>query len=382
MWGAGAGFSTDRDAVSAAREAAEQALAESGTADAAFVFAGPAHRGEVDALLEAAREVLGTPRLVGGLGHGVIGRGLEAEGGAGVSVLAIRGLDAAPLWVPDLADGEERAAEVLARSLDGDPRPGDLVVLIPDPRALQPDALLDALAGACGDAAVVGAGAGGPVNDAPLVWSGRHAGEGALAGMVLRGARARRVGVTQACRPVTPLLTVTRAQPPWILELDGRPALAVYREAAREPLADDLRRAAAFVLAALPRDISDPLGPGGYLVRNIAGFAPDANAFAIPEMLRQGERLALVHREPETARADLAAMLAGLGGEPPGLGLYFDCCARGASFFGVPGLEAAYLERALGGAPFAGLFGSCELGPVGGRTELLTYTGVLALLDR
>jgi small ligand-binding sensory domain FIST len=213
------------------------------------------------------------------------------------------------------------------------------------------------------------------------VWRGSDIDGGALTGIVLRGARRLRIGVTQACRPVTPLLTVTRAQGPWILELDGRPALDVYREAARAPLADDLRRAAAFVLAALPRDGEDPLAPGGYLVRNVAGFSPDANAFAIPAAVARGDRLALVHREPETAREDLKAMLAGLGDEPAGLALYFDCCARGAGFFGVPGLESAYLERALGPTPIAGMFGSCELGPVGGRTELLTYTGVLALLD-
>ncbi len=47
----------------------------------------------------------------------------------------------------------------------------------------------------------------------------------------------------------------------------------------------------------------------------------------------------------------------------------------------MSGLEAAYLESAFGSAPLAGMFGSCEIGPIGGRTELLTYTGVLALLD-
>ena len=75
-------------------------------------------------------------------------------------------------------------------------------------------------------------------------------------------------------------------------------------------------------------------------------------------------------------------MLAGLeGGGDPALGLYFDCCARGAALFGVPGLESGYLEQSLGGTPLAGMFGSCEIGPVGGRPELLTYTGVLALID-
>ncbi|HKA15382.1 MAG TPA: FIST N-terminal domain-containing protein, partial [Myxococcota bacterium] len=351
-------------------------------ADAAFVFAGPIHRGAARELVATVRAELGTSRIAGGLAHGVIGAGREEEGGAGVSVLAVRGLDAQPFWVPELTGGEEIAGEEVAARLAGGARDGDLVVLIPDPRALQPDALLARVRDAAGEAAVVGAGAGDPVSDAPLVWCGAEIGEGALSGMVLRGARARRIGVTQACRPATELLTVTRVQGPWILEVEGRPALEVFREVAREPLADDLRRAAAFVLAALPRDPCAPLAPGGYLVRNIAGFAPDANAFAIPAALEKGDQIALVHREPETAREDLKAMLEGLGAERPGLGLFFDCCARGAGFFGVPGLESAYLDQALGGAPIAGMFGSCELGPIAGRAELLTYTGVLALLDR
>ena len=76
-----------------------------------------------------------------------------------------------------------------------------------------------------------------------------------------------------------------------------------------------------------------------------------------------------------------ARQLAQVGGEPPGLGLYFNCCARGAEFFGFPGLEAAYLERAFPDTPIAGLFGSCEIGPIAGTPELLTHTGVLALID-
>ncbi len=381
MWTAGAGFSTHPDGELAAREAAAQAIAAAGGADAALLFAGPAHRETARALVAAACAELGTKRVVGGLAHGVIGVGHELEGGAGVSVLAVRGLDVETLWIPDLAGNEQVAAEEVAARLAGGAREQDLVVLIPDPRALQPDALLAEIREVIGPAGVVGAGAGDPVSDAPLVWSGSEIAGGALSGLVLRGARARRIGVTQACRPVTELLTVTRAQGPWVLELDGRPALDVYREAARAPLAEDLRRAAAFLLAALPRDAANPLAPGGYLVRNIAGFAPDANAFAIPVELAKGDRIALVLREPETAREDLKAMLAGLGADPPGLALYFDCCARGAGFFGVPGLESAYLHQALGEAPLAGMFGSCELGPIAGRSELLTYTGVLALLD-
>jgi small ligand-binding sensory domain FIST len=150
---------------------------------------------------------------------------------------------------------------------------------------------------------------------------------------------------------------------------------------ARAPLAADLRRAAAFLLVALPRRADDPLEPGAYLVRHVIGFAPEERALALPEIPKPGQRLALALRDAESARLDMKAMLDGIGGEPPACGLYFNCCARGASFFGVPGLEAAYLDQAFGPRPVAGMFGSCEIGPIAGATELLTYTGVLALLD-
>jgi small ligand-binding sensory domain FIST len=176
-------------------------------------------------------------------------------------------------------------------------------------------------------------------------------------------------------------MRVTRTQGHWILGLDGRPALDVYREVARGPLAEDLRNAARFLLVAIPRGEPEPLRPGSYIVRHVVGFAEKEKAFAIPDGVKPGDLIALATRDREAARDDLKAMLAGLDASPAALGLYFNCCARGAGFFGVEGLEAAYLERALGPTPVAGMFGSCEIGPIGDRAELLTYTGVLALLD-
>jgi small ligand-binding sensory domain FIST len=186
--------------------------------------------------------------------------------------------------------------------------------------------------------------------------------------------------VTQSCRPVTSLLTVTRTRGHWIAELDGRPALDVYREVARGPLAADLRRAAAILLVALPQDGDESLREGRYVVRNVAGFAEGSRAFAVAQSVRCGDRIALALRDAEGARQDLKRMLHTLEGAPSCGGLYFSCCARGRDFFGVPGLEAAYLQQALDPAPVGGMFGSCEIGPLGATTQLLTYTGVLALL--
>jgi len=379
---AGAGISTARRGAAAGREAAEAALAAASLdrAEAALLFASADLAPEIEPLLAAAMDVLGTEDVVGATGLGVHAAGREAA--SGVAVLATSGLAARPVLVPELRGREAECAAELREAVGGKPDERDLVLLLPDVASSDPAALLARLGDDLAPATIVGAGAARAGAAPALQWCGRSVVSGGLAGLVLRGGAAPRVGVTQSCRPVSGLLGVTRAEGHWVLELDGRPALDVYREVARGPLAADLRRAAAFLLAALPRDAAAPLSPGGYLARHVAGFAEERRAFALPEPVARGQRLAFALRDAHAAREDLEAMLQGLGGARPVLGLYLDCCARGASLFGVDGLEAAYLERALPGVPVAGLLGSCEIGPVGGRTELLTYTGVLALLDR
>lgn len=385
MLRAGSGISGSSQAKKAAEEACEQALAQLGVAaDAAILFATPHYGDSLSELVDTASACLGSEALVGASAHGVLGRGQEIEGRACVAILALSGLPALPFLLPDLEGAEEVAGHEIAAQISaswgGAPRPEDLVVLLPDPRILHTGPLLASVREALEPACIVGAGAADALAYPSRQWCGRKLETGALAGIVLRSQRAARVGVTQACQPVTELMTVTRCQGHWISELDGKAALDVYRQVARGPLADDLQRAAASLLVALPCE-GDDLRPGDYRVRNVAGFATGPRAFAIPHEVSPGDRIALALREPETAREDLKAVLAGLGTDSPGLGLYFDCCARGAGFFGVPGLEAAYLEQAFGSAPLVGMFGSCEIGPVGTSTELLTYTGVLALLD-
>ena len=379
---AGVGISTAADARAAAEEAVAAALCGLEHVDAAFLLAGPGYAGALPALLDSAVSALGTEAVVGASAHGVLAAGREYEGSPALAVMALAGLETQPFLIADPSGDEAEACDEIAARIGGPARAEDLLVLLPDPRTFSPQRLLPALGEALGPARVVGAGAADPVAGTPLQWCGRAIDSGGIAGMVLRAGKPPRIGVTQACRPATGLLTVTRARGHWVLELDGRPALDVYREVARGPLAEDLRRAASFLLAALPvEEGAEALEPGSYLVRHLVGFDPEANAFALPEALKPGRRMALALREPESAREDLKAVLAKLGERAPALGLYFDCCARGASFFGVSGLEAAYLENAFGKAPIAGMFGSCEIGPIGGRTELLTYTGVLALLD-
>jgi small ligand-binding sensory domain FIST len=379
---AGCGISDEPDPAGAARSAASAALAaaRADRADAALLFATPDHAPDLAELVEAAGQVLGTAP-VGATAQGVLVAGQALERGPGVAVLALSGIVAESFLLADLAGAESTAGTALAHRLDAPLAAEDLAILLVDPYAVAPAALLAGLAPTLGAARVVGAGAVDGPGTAPAQWAEGEIATGAVAGLVLRGTIPPRVGVTQACRAVTGPLVATRTDGHWILELDGRPALEVFRETARGPLAEDLRRAAAFVLVALPGpgDPEAALRRGDYRVRNVAGFS-ERGAFAVAEPVRTGERIAFVLREPHGARDDLKRMLAELAaGGPADFGIYLDCCARGAELFAVEGLEAAYLQEALGHVPLVGMLGAYEIGPVCGRTEVLTYTGILAL---
>ncbi len=380
MLRAGVGVSVQGEGRAAAEEAAATALETAGLERAeAAVLVATADRAEaLEELLPRALAVLGTEAVVGATVHGVLASGREHPSGA-LGVLALGGIEARTFLLPELPPGA--LGEEIAAELPSPPGERDLAVLLPDPRSVEPRAWIRGLREALAPATIVGAGAMAAAGTPPLLWCGPEIARRGVAGLLLRAGAPPRTAVTQSCQPVTELLAVTRSEGHWVLELEGRPALDVYRDVARGPLAADLRRAAGFLLVALPREPGAALRPGGYLVRHVAGFDESRRAFALPEPARRGMPLALALRDAESARQDLKQVLAAAASPPPAFGLYFDCCARGAALFGVPDLEAAYLASALGEAPLLGLFGSFELGPIGGALELLTYTGVLALID-
>lgn len=371
---AGASLVRDDDPARAARGAAEAAAAEAGAVDAALVFAagyGP----EIRRVAAAAREALGTAAVAGAGAHGVLAGAEEEEERPAVAVLALAGLAATPFRMPDLAGAEDAAGAELEGALGRSAAEGDLVVLLADPVALDPPRLLAACDEVVPPGALVGAAAAIAADGRPApVWTGREPAPNGACGLVLHLPRAARIVVGHGCRPITPPLAVTRSDGHWVLELDGRPALDVFRDAAGPLLGADLRRSAELLVAALPRGDA-----GEFVVRTVAGVAPERRAFALAEDLRPGTPLRLALRDADLAREDLAGALAA-GATPAAAALYLGSSGRGRALFRHAGLEAAVVAHALGATPVAGLFGSFQLAPVARRTELHTYAAVLALL--
>jgi small ligand-binding sensory domain FIST len=316
---------------------------------------------------------------VGGTAAGLFAAGEDAEDEPAVAILAFAGVEALPFLLTAVRGREAAAGSTIVDQLGGRPGPRDLVVLIPDATAISARPLLHGLQEALHPAALVGATTASGEAAAARQWLGARVETGGLAGLLIRGSREPWIGVTQATRPVTPTLAVTRVSGHWIESIDGRPALDVYREVARGPLACDLRRAASFLLVAIPAAGDDALARDCYRTRRIVGFSEERGAFALPEALGRGQEIALVLRDPDGARESLGRMLAQFdGAAASGSALYFSCTGRGRALFGVSGLEAGYVERALGGRAWAGMQGPGQIAPLGSRVEHLTHAGVLA----
>jgi small ligand-binding sensory domain FIST len=206
-----------------------------------------------------------------------------------------------------------------------------------------------------------------------------------IAGAYLSGDFDSHIDITQGCQPITAPMTITKAEGNLIHEIDGRPAIEVFAKLLKGPLAEDIRRALMVLFVGLPASREEnSVAAGRYLVRNIVGLDAEKGILGVADYVSEGESMIFTMRDGLRAREDLEQMLhrqsERLNGKKPGFGLYFNCCARGNSLYGIPGIDVAYIRQVLGDFPLIGMFGGYELAPLGQANHLFAYTGVLAII--
>jgi len=182
--------------------------------------------------------------------------------------------------------------------------------------------------------------------------------------------------LTQGCSPIGEVHRITAAEENILIEIDGRPALDVFKEDIGEILARDLSKVSGYIFAALPVSGSDT---GDYLVRNLTGIDPEQSLIAIGEYVNAGDPIMFCRRDHDSAVQDMRRMLGDLrkraGDAPIRAGLYFSCCARGPNQFGDDSEELSLISEELGNFPLVGFFANGEIS----NNRLYGYTGVLTL---
>lgn len=247
----------------------------------------------------------------------------------------------------------------------------NVAIVHADPRAQRLPLMLDRLAEASG-AYLLG---GLASSRGPIVQIADEASEGGASGAWIGSSITLIAGLSQGCAPIGPAHIATTAQKNVVMEIDGRPALEVFKEEIGEMLARNLERCANFIYAALPVGGSDT---GDYLVRNLMGIDPNKGWIAIGDQIESGDGIMFTKRDRSTANADLVQMLERLKkriSRPIQGGLYFSCLSRGHNLFGDAGVEMQIVRDVMGDIPLAGFFANGEIS----HRRLYGHTGVLAL---
>jgi small ligand-binding sensory domain FIST len=387
---AGVGQSKNPSTAQAVSEAAEQAMVQAGISRAAggVIFFTADHAGQSSELVATLARAIGTDCVAGASGAGVLTGAGEIEGDHGVAVMvfATEQFFARPFLFEPLRGNEANLGETFGGFLAKAQDEKSLMLLFPDTYNGNAQSLLQAIQARAGFHPIAGAGASeNGAAGATYQLCGDKLATNALAGMYISGALDTHIDITQGCQPITQPMTITKAENNLIHEIDHRPALEVFAKLLKGPLAEDLRRALTVLFVGLPADRGEnSVAAGKYLVRNIIGLDPDKGIVAVADQVSEGQSMIFALRDGQRARDDLQEMLqrqlARLNGKQPALGFYFNCCARGSSLYGIPGIDAAYIKQVLGDFPLIGMFGGYELAPLWRTNHLFAYTGVLVLV--
>lgn len=327
------------------------------------------------------RGVTGIRDWVGTAGLGVVSTGLEPFDEPAIAVMAARLPTDSYRLFPVVSGDMEPLRRTAGGWLD---RKGALLGLVhADPRNQHVAELLGGIGEASGAFLVGGLTASRTefpqftVPESHATMSSGPVADGGVSGVLFAPDVAVATGLTQGCQPIGPARTVTAAEENVLIEIDGRPALDVFKEDIGEELARDLRRVSGTIFAGLPIAGSDT---GDYLARDLVAIDSRTGWIAIAERVETGRGILFTRRDRDAAEADLRRMLRGMKRRlpgPPRGGVYVSCIARGPNLFGRDKGELAIVAEELGDVPLTGFFASGEIS----NGRLYGHTGVLTLFS-
>jgi small ligand-binding sensory domain FIST len=372
-----AASSTHADTAEATLEVADQ-LRQQGLSlpfdGAALVFASKHHAASAIELGDALGDLLGPTPFLGWTGASAFCRLSVPEGGPGLVVLAIEGVEAHVRQAPQHGLGSHVGAALVA-----DAPVGRLRLLAAPREELDAASLLGVIDEQ--DAPLVGAVCVGDGTAPGCAIAPGVSGAPSAALMSLTGCHPL-IAIAQGARPLGEERVITRADGVLVQELDGRPALEALLSDLPVPLHARLPELAGSLLAGLPA------GGDAWRMRHVTGIDPQVGAVAVAAEVTEGSGLVFALRDGEAARADveeaIASLEASLDGRTPLATLVFSCEARNEATLGTPLYDVGRADDRLGGvdAPVVGVSGGAELASIGGHAELFSYTAVVvALID-
>jgi small ligand-binding sensory domain FIST len=201
-------------------------------------------------------------------------------------------------------------------------------------------------------------------------------------GVMLGGPVGARAFVSQGCRPVGPVMTVTAADGNVLLELAGVPAIDKLHEIlTMMPPAEQALATSGLHIGIAMDDYADEHGAGDFLIRGIGGVDDARGGLVVGDLVPVGRTVQFQIRDASAADDDLrdrlrrfrdSATLDTVEGV-----LLFSCNGRGAQMFTRADHDVVLVSDELAVDAVAGFFAAGEIGPVAGRNQMHGFTAAV-----
>jgi len=329
----------------------------------------------------------GVPTLVVP-GAGVLSEEGEIEGTSAASGLVWSGGSAAGFLVPapesgPMGSGPTESGPTLAEGIAAEleARVGTAsatVLLFVGSHGLEPGDL-ERIGAAAPNATLFGAGA--VRRSIAMIDADGGVGDGAAAGLILRGLGAPIVEASPACRILSAFSEIDEVDGGLVLKLGGDAALDALSSCSSKLRGGEVRPV---VFGALADEVDADNEHPRYLVRPIRGIDPTRRGVMVGPDARPGVRMAWGVRDPQAARTNLEATARaidrGSQGAAPRFAIYLNCAGRGHGLYGAPDVDVRILKRRFPGVPVVGMHSSFEISSSGpGKPRMQMFSGVLAL---
>ncbi|MFA6599686.1 MAG: FIST N-terminal domain-containing protein [Candidatus Omnitrophota bacterium] len=387
----GTGFSKNRNAEAAAREASAQALEKAGqtASRAALVFASYEHRDHYPEILREVRRVTQAEHVIGSSAYGVMTESSELENRHAVAVMAVHCDDDAfaSLMASDLQESNFRAGEKAAKTLAHSGFHPSSLVLLADPFSFQSHHFFEGLESVLGYLPITGGLSSENGRDGKTfqMAGGRLAFDSAALlalGETLRAETA----MARSCQPFGDPVQITKAEGNLIYEMDGRPAYDMLLESISQTPIESTDHLTQRVFLGIPvRSFQTDFVNSPYLIRNLMGINEKKGLLTCVSPVPEGEFVTFACQDPEFARQSLKEVLDDMRERilpgKPAFGLYFNSCARGSRLYGQRQVDIRMIRDAFPDTPILGFFGYGEIAPVDFVNHLHHYSGVLTLVS-
>ena len=353
----------------------------------ALVFMTPKFFPVAAQILELIRVHGQAPLLAGCSSTGLIsgGREWEEKPGVAVTLLSLPGADLRAFYFkqPQVEEAGNPAYWRLKTGWAPDRFHGWLVFA--DPFHLDAETFLRGWNASWPDRPVVGGLASGDTTDqtTQVYLNGDVFQEGGVA-LGVGGAVELMSMVSQGCTPIGETWVITKAEGNFIHQIANRPAYEVLAETfGNLSNREQLQARGNLFIGLVVNEYREDFHRGDFLVRNILGADPQSGSLAVGAWPRQGQTLQFQRRDAAAADEDMKSLLSRLAGQLGGRRVYggclFSCNGRGHRLFGQMDHDAGLVQQKIGPLELTGFFCNGELGPVGDKTFLHSYTASLGL---